>query len=44
MRILIAEDNAILADGLVRTLRQSSYTVDWVKAGDEADQKLISQI
>lgn len=43
MRILIVEDDAILADGLVRTLRQSSYAVDWVKAGDEADQKLLEQ-
>jgi hypothetical protein len=28
MRILVAEDDAILADGLTATLRQSGYAVD----------------
>lgn len=37
MRILIAEDDAILADGLQRALRQSGYAVDWVGDGVEAD-------
>jgi len=37
MRILVAEDDSILADGLMRTLRQSGYAVDWVKNGVEAD-------
>lgn len=36
MRILIAEDDAILADGLVRSLRQAGYTVDQVHDGAEA--------
>jgi two-component system OmpR family response regulator len=40
MRILIAEDDAILADGLLRSLRQSGYAVDWVKNGLEADAAL----
>ncbi len=40
MRILIAEDDAILADGLMRSLRQSGYAVDWVKNGLEADSAL----
>jgi two-component system OmpR family response regulator len=40
MRILVAEDDAILADGLARTLRQSGYAVDWVKTGIEADSAL----
>ena len=40
MRILVAEDDAILADGLTRTLRQSGYAVDWVKTGIEADSAL----
>ena len=40
MRILVAEDDAILADGLTRTLRQSGYAVDWVKTGVEADSAL----
>ncbi len=37
MRILIAEDDAILADGLTRSLRQSGYVVDRVGNGAEAD-------
>lgn len=37
MRILVAEDDSLLADGLMRTLRQSGYAVDWVKNGVEAD-------
>ena len=40
MRILVAEDDAMLADGLTRTLRQSGYAVDWVKTGIEADSAL----
>jgi two-component system OmpR family response regulator len=37
MRILIAEDDAILADGLTRSLRQSGYVVDRVGNGVDAD-------
>lgn len=37
MRILIAEDDAILADGLMRSLRRAGHAVDWVKNGVEAD-------
>jgi two-component system, OmpR family, response regulator len=40
MRILVAEDDAILADGVTRTLRQSGYAVDWVQNGLEADSAL----
>ncbi|WP_114809210.1 response regulator transcription factor [Paraburkholderia kururiensis] len=43
MRILIAEDDSILADGLVRSLRQSGYAVDHVKNGVEADTALSMQ-
>jgi two-component system OmpR family response regulator len=43
MRILIAEDDSILADGLVRSLRQSAYAVDHVKNGVEADTALSIQ-
>jgi two-component system OmpR family response regulator len=43
MRILIAEDDSILADGLVRSLRQSGYAVDHVKGGSEADAALSMQ-
>jgi two-component system OmpR family response regulator len=37
MRILIAEDDPILTDGLRRSLRQAGYAVDCVKTGVEAD-------
>jgi two-component system OmpR family response regulator len=40
MRILVAEDDAILADGVLRSLRQAGYAVDWVKNGLEADVAL----
>ncbi|PRG33033.1 response regulator transcription factor [Burkholderia multivorans] len=43
MRILIAEDDSILADGLTRSLRQSGYAVDHVKSGVEADTALSMQ-
>jgi len=43
MRILVAEDDAILADGVTRTLRQSGYAVDWVKNGVEADTALDTE-
>ena len=37
MRILIAEDDRVLADGLLRSLRGSGYAVDHVGSGSEAD-------
>jgi two-component system OmpR family response regulator len=40
MRILIAEDDPILAGGLKCALQQSGYAVDWVKNGAEADAAL----
>jgi two-component system, OmpR family, response regulator len=43
MRILIVEDDPILADGLVHALRQSSYIVDWAKTGEEADDNFESR-
>jgi len=43
MRILIAEDDSILADGLVRSLRQSGYAVDHVRSGVDADTALSMQ-
>jgi two-component system OmpR family response regulator len=42
MRTLIAEDDAILADGLTRSLREAGYAVDWVKTGIEADSALAA--
>lgn len=43
MRILIAEDDDVLADGLTRSLRQSGYAVDHVANGLEADSALSTQ-
>ena len=43
MRILIVEDEPLLADGLNRSLRQADYAVDCVSNGAEADHVLASQ-
>ena len=43
MRILIAEDDQVLADGLLRALRSGGYAVDRVADGGEADAALASQ-
>ncbi len=40
MRILIAEDDEVLADGLSHSMSQSGYAVDRVKTGLEADSIL----
>jgi two-component system OmpR family response regulator len=43
MRILIAEDDQVLADGVLRTLRGNGYAVDHVASGSEADAALSTQ-
>lgn len=43
MRILIAEDDAVLADGLSRSLRKAGYAVDCVTTGSEADSAVSAQ-
>jgi two-component system OmpR family response regulator len=43
MRILLAEDDSVLADGLTRSLRQSGYATDCVKNGQDADLALSTQ-
>jgi two-component system OmpR family response regulator len=43
MRILIAEDDAVLADGLGRSLRAAGYVVDVVADGAAADSALSAQ-
>ena len=43
MRILIAEDDSILADGLTRSLRNNGYAVDAVSDGIAADSALTAQ-
>lgn len=43
MRILLAEDDRIIADALVRSLKKSGYAVDHVATGTDADTALLSQ-
>jgi len=43
MRVLIVEDDPVLADGLIRSLRQSDFAVDCVNDGTEADHVLTAQ-
>ena len=42
MRILIAEDDQVLADGLLRSLRSQGAAVDHVATGSEADAALLT--
>ena len=42
MRILVAEDDASLADGLRHSLRQAGHAVDLVATGAEADSAVAS--
>jgi len=42
MRILIAEDDPILADGLAVSLREDGHSVDCVATGAEADYAIAS--
>jgi two-component system OmpR family response regulator len=43
MRVLIVEDDPLLADGLTRSLRQSDFAVDCVSDGEKADHVLAAQ-
>jgi two-component system OmpR family response regulator len=43
MRILIVEDDPVLADGLTRSLRQADYAVDCAPDGTQADHLLTAQ-
>ena len=43
MRILLAEDDLIIADGLGRALKKAGYAVDHVPNGAEADAALLGQ-
>lgn len=43
MRILLAEDDALLGDGLRAGLRQRGFQVDWVRSGDLAERELRAQ-
>lgn len=40
MRLLIAEDDPLIADGLIRAMRAAGYAVDHTANGEEADEAL----
>jgi DNA-binding response OmpR family regulator len=44
MRILLAEDDPLLGDGLQSGLRQLGFQVDWVRSGDAAERELRAAI
>ncbi|MCL6557132.1 MAG: response regulator transcription factor [Burkholderiales bacterium] len=44
MRILVAEDDAVLADGLQKSLRQAGYAVDLSRTGSEADAAVLHEV
>ena len=43
MRILLAEDDNLLGDGLRTGLRQLGFLVDWVRDGNAAERELRTQ-
>ncbi|WP_310386151.1 response regulator transcription factor [Roseateles sp.] len=43
MRILLAEDDALLGDGLRAGLRQQGFVVDWVRDGQAAERELRAE-
>ena len=43
MRILLAEDDSLLGDGLRAGLRQQGFSVDWVRDGAAAERELRAQ-
>jgi len=43
MRILLAEDDPLLGDGLRAGLRQAGFQVDWVRDGDAAERELRAE-
>jgi len=43
MRILLAEDDPLLGDGLRAGLRQLGFQVDWVRDGEAAERELLAE-
>jgi two-component system response regulator QseB len=43
MRILLAEDDPLLGDGLRAGLRQLGFQVDWVRDGEAAERELRTE-
>jgi two-component system response regulator QseB len=44
MRILLAEDDPLLGDGLRAGLRQCGFHVDWVRNGDAAQREMLAGV
>src|SRR5262245_41304562 len=44
MRILITEDDSVLAEALQFSLKQAGYAVDWVSNGSAADEALKEDV
>lgn len=42
MRLLVAEDDAAIAESLLRSLRAAGYAVEWAKNGEEAEDALAA--
>jgi len=44
VRILLAEDDPLLGEGLRSALRQQGFVVDWVRDGAAAEREIASQV
>lgn len=44
MRILVVEDDAVMADGLLHALKQSGHTIDWANNGKMANEVLSTGV
>jgi two-component system OmpR family response regulator len=44
MRILVVEDEAVMADGLMQALKQAGHALDWVSNGEMADKALSQDV
>ncbi len=44
MRILIVEDDTVLADGLLRSMREARHAADWLTTGEDADNVLLQDV
>lgn len=43
MRLLLAEDDPLLGDGLRTALQKEGYTVEWLKNGEQALQAILQE-
>jgi DNA-binding response OmpR family regulator len=43
MRILLVEDDALLGDGIQRSLQHLGFTVDWLRDGKQGENALTSE-